>query len=89
MAASTEASETPFNRAKNAESLQAVARAIPLDKILVETDCPYLAPSPHRGKRNEPVFVKETAAFLAQLKGVSEASVESATDANFQKFFGI
>jgi TatD DNase family protein len=74
---------------KNAESLQAVARALPLDKILVETDCPYLAPVPHRGKRNEPVFVKETAAFLARLKGVSEASVEAATDANFQNFFGI
>ena len=74
---------------KNAESLQAVARVLPLDKILVETDCPYLAPVPHRGKRNEPVFVKETAAFLARLKGVSEASVEAATDANFQKFFGI
>lgn len=74
---------------KNAESLQAVARALPLDKILVETDCPYLAPVPHRGKRNEPVFVKETAAFLARLKGVSEASVEAATDANFQKFFGL
>jgi len=74
---------------KNAESLQAVARALPLDKILVETDCPYLAPVPHRGKRNEPVFVKETAAFLARLKGVSEASIEAATDANFQKFFDI
>ncbi|GMR23278.1 MAG: TatD family hydrolase [Acidobacteriota bacterium] len=74
---------------KNAESLQAVARVLPLDKILVETDCPYLAPVPHRGKRNEPVFVKETAAFLARLKGVSEASVEAATDANFQQFFGI
>lgn len=74
---------------KNAQSLQEVARALPLDKILVETDCPYLAPVPHRGKRNEPVFVKETAAFLARLKGVSEASIEDATDANFQKFFGI
>ncbi len=74
---------------KNAQALQDVARALPLDNILVETDCPYLAPVPHRGKRNEPVFVKETAAFLARLKGVSEASVEAATDANFQKFFGI
>ena len=73
----------------NAEALQAVARALPLDSILVETDCPYLAPVPHRGKRNEPVFVKETAAFLARLKGVSEASFEAATDDNFQKFFGI
>ncbi len=74
---------------KNAQALQDVARELPLDNILVETDCPYLAPVPHRGKRNEPVFVKETAAFLARLKGVSESSVEAATDANFQKFFGI
>jgi len=74
---------------KNAQALQDAARELPLDNILVETDCPYLAPVPHRGKRNEPVFVKETAAFLAHLKGVSEASVESATDANFQRFFGI
>jgi TatD DNase family protein len=74
---------------KNAAPLQEVARNLPLDKILVETDCPYLAPVPHRGKRNEPVFVKETAAFLARLKGVSESDVEEATDANFAAFFGI
>jgi TatD DNase family protein len=74
---------------KNAAPLQEVARALPLDKILVETDCPYLAPVPHRGKRNEPVFVRETAAFLARLKNVSEAAIEEATDANFRAFFRI
>jgi TatD DNase family protein len=74
---------------KNAQALQEVARALPLDKILVETDCPYLAPVPHRGKRNEPVFVRETAAFLAKLRGVSESDIEAATDANFREFFGI
>lgn len=74
---------------KNAHALQDVARALPLDKILVETDCPYLAPVPHRGKRNEPVFVRETAAFLAKLKGISEQEVEEATDSNFREFFGV
>jgi TatD DNase family protein len=73
---------------KSALALQEVARALPLDKILVETDCPYLAPVPHRGKRNEPVFVRETAAFLAKLKGISENDVEAATDTNFREFFG-
>ena len=51
---------------KNAERLREVARALPLDRLIVETDCPYLAPVPHRGKRNEPVFVLDTAAFIAQ-----------------------
>lgn len=74
---------------KNAAALQDVARALPLDKILVETDCPYLAPVPHRGKRNEPVFVRETAAFLARLRGVSEEEIEEATDANFRDFFRV
>lgn len=74
---------------KNAEALQDVARELPLDRLLVETDCPYLAPVPHRGKRNEPVYVKETAAFLAGLKGISEQDVEAATDANFAEFFDI
>jgi TatD DNase family protein len=73
---------------KSALALQEVARALPLDRILVETDCPYLAPVPHRGKRNEPVFVRETAAFLAKLKGISENDVEAATDTNFREFFG-
>ncbi len=74
---------------KNAHALQEVSRALPLDKILVETDCPYLAPEPHRGKRNEPVFVKETAGFLARLRGISEDDVEAATDGNFREFFGL
>ncbi len=74
---------------KNAAPLRDVAKALPLDKLLVETDCPYLAPVPHRGKRNEPVFVHETASCLADLHGVSSAAVEAATDANFHRFFGI
>ena len=74
---------------KNAAPLREAARALPLDKLLVETDCPYLAPVPHRGKRNEPAFVRDTAACLAELHGVSEAEIEKVTDANFRAFFRI
>ncbi|MEE9264124.1 MAG: TatD family hydrolase, partial [Vicinamibacteria bacterium] len=72
---------------KNAESLREVAKELPLDKLLVETDSPYLAPGPHRGKRNEPAFVRDTAAALAKLKGVTLDQVEEATDHNFRRFF--
>jgi len=74
---------------KNAEPLREVARELPPDKILLETDCPYLAPVPHRGKRNEPAFVRETAATLAGLKGTTVREVEEATDENFRRFFGL
>ena len=74
---------------KNAEPLREAARALPLDKLLVETDCPYLAPVPYRGKRNEPAFVRETADCLAEIKGISERDVEAATDENFYRFFSI
>jgi TatD DNase family protein len=72
---------------KNAGPLRDVARALPLDRILVETDCPYLAPVPHRGKRNEPAYVWDTARCLAEVKGVSLQEVERATDENFRRFF--
>jgi TatD DNase family protein len=72
---------------KNAAPLREVARELPLDRILVETDSPYLAPVPYRGKRNEPAFVKETAACLAELKGVPLSRVEERTDQNFRRFF--
>jgi TatD DNase family protein len=57
------------------------------DRILVETDCPYLAPVPHRGKRNEPLFVGDTARFLASIRHVSEQELASVTSANFNRVF--
>jgi TatD DNase family protein len=75
-----------FNRA---DSIQAVAARIPEDRILVETDCPYLAPVPHRGQRNEPSFVRETAQKLATLRGVTAEEIEIQTSRNFRKLFGL
>lgn len=74
---------------KNAKSLRDVAGTVPLDRLLVETDCPYLAPVPHRGKRCEPVFVLETAKVLAEVLGTSVDEVDRATDENFHRLFGI
>ena len=62
---------------------------VPMDRILVETDCPYLAPMPHRGKRNEPAFVVHTAQMVAELKGMSAADVAAQTTANFFKLFSM
>jgi TatD DNase family protein len=72
---------------RNAEALRAVARTIPADRLLVETDAPYLAPVPHRGKRNEPAFVADTAAFVAGLRGVDPALLADETTANFRRLF--
>ncbi len=74
---------------KNANELRAVAASVPLNQLLVETDCPYLAPVPYRGKRNEPAFVKETAAFLANLRGVSFEEMAELTSANFKRLFRV
>ena len=74
---------------KNNEPLRAVAKAIPLDRLLVETDSPYLAPQPVRGKRNEPAFVAHTAAVLAQAKGLSVEELAVATTRNATALFGI
>lgn len=72
---------------KKAENLRDAARVVPLDKLLVETDCPFLTPVPFRGKRNEPSFVVHTANFLAELYGVSPETVASRTTSNFLEFF--
>jgi TatD DNase family protein len=71
----------------NARSLAGIARRIPADRLLVETDCPYLAPVPHRGKRNEPGFVSDTARFIAGLRGVSTDELAAQAAANFNKLF--
>ncbi|HEU5097341.1 MAG TPA: TatD family hydrolase [Reyranella sp.] len=72
---------------KAAESLRTIVRDLPLDRLLVETDAPYLAPVPKRGKTNEPAFVAHTAAKVAELKGVSIAELEAATTENFFRLF--
>ncbi len=72
---------------KNAEELRAIVRYLPLDRLLVETDSPYLAPVPYRGKRNEPAFVAATAAAVAALKGVTPQALAEATTANFFRLF--
>jgi TatD DNase family protein len=72
---------------KTAGDLREVARNTPIDKILIETDCPFLAPVPHRGKRNEPAFVKETAAKLAEIKGASIDEIARITSVNFKRLF--
>lgn len=71
---------------KNSGELRAIARDVPRDRLLVETDAPYLAPVPHRGKRNEPAFVTETARVLAETIGVSQAEIALITT---QNFFGL
>ncbi|HEV2903530.1 MAG TPA: TatD family hydrolase, partial [Pyrinomonadaceae bacterium] len=74
---------------KKADDLRAIAQKLPLERLLVETDCPYLTPVPFRGKRNEPARVVETAKFLAELKGLSLEEVGSATSENFGRLFGV
>ncbi|GAA5235734.1 TatD family deoxyribonuclease [Verticiella sediminum] len=72
---------------KNAEALRETALAVPLDRMLIETDSPYLAPMPHRGKTNEPGFVMHVAERIAQLKGVTPQALGEATTANFFRLF--
>ena len=74
---------------KKAEALREVARTVPLGRLLVETDCPYLAPVPHRGRRNEPAYVAATARFLAELRGVGDEELGRATSENFSRLFGV
>jgi TatD DNase family protein len=72
---------------KNSAELRAIAADVPRDRLLVETDAPYLAPIPHRGKRNEPAYVANTAKVLAETIGVSETEIADITTANFFRLF--
>ena len=72
---------------KNAVELQEVAKKLPLDRILIETDAPYLAPVPFRGKTNKPAYVKHVAEFLADLRGETVENIAQATTANFHRLF--
>jgi TatD DNase family protein len=72
---------------KNAQDLQHTARKLPLDRMLVETDSPFLAPVPHRGQKCEPAFVADTASFVAELRGEDPNALAEATTANFFKLF--
>lgn len=74
---------------KNADALRAVAKLIPLDRVLVETDSPYLAPVPVRGKRNEPAFVAHTAAVLAGIHGISADAIAEHATRNARRLFGL
>jgi TatD DNase family protein len=72
---------------RSAEAIREAVRVVPRDRLLVETDCPYLAPVPHRGKRNEPAFVAETARKVAEIWGASAEEVAGATSENARRLF--
>jgi TatD DNase family protein len=74
---------------KNAVALKDVARRVPLERMLIETDSPYLAPVPHRGKRNQPAWVRHVAEEIARLREVPVAAIATATSDNFFKLFGV
>ncbi|GAB6259645.1 TatD family hydrolase [Peribacillus sp. N1] len=74
---------------KNAKKPKEVAAAVPLDRLLIETDCPYLAPHPYRGKRNEPSYVKLVAEQIAEIKQLTIEEVSQVTTENAKKLFGI
>jgi TatD DNase family protein len=67
--------------------LRAIARDVPIERLLVETDAPYLAPVPFRGKRNEPAWVAHTAAVLAEIHGLTPEAIAEVTTANFRRLF--
>lgn len=74
---------------KNAEALREVAKFVPLDRILIETDSPYLAPVPYRGKENQPAYVREVAQYLSVLKGISLSQLAQQTTYNFCQLFNL
>lgn len=74
---------------KNARVSREVAKVVPLDKLLIETDCPYLTPEPYRGKRNEPIFVRYVAGTIAETRGISFEELAKVTNRNTKELFGI
>ena len=72
-----------------AQAIREAAKQAPLERMLIETDCPYLAPVPNRGKRNEPAFVRETARQLGELRGLSAEEIGEQTTTNFREFFSL
>ena len=74
---------------RNAGELREVVRYVPLDRCLIETDSPYLAPVPHRGKTNSPAYVPFVARQVAELKGLGVEAIASATSTNFERLFGV
>ena len=74
---------------KKAEELRAIAKNVPADRLLIETDCPFLAPVPHRGKRNEPAFVVDVARTLAEIRDMPIEDLASLTKSNFERIFPI
>lgn len=74
---------------RNAEELRDVARYVPLDRMLIETDSPWLAPVPFRGQENQPAYVRDVAEYLAVLKGTSLETLAAATTENFSRLFHI
>jgi TatD DNase family protein len=74
---------------KNAKKPKEVATEVPLDRLLIETDCPYLTPHPYRGKRNEPAYVRLVAEQIAELKGLTFDEVAAATTENAKRLFAI
>jgi len=74
---------------KKAQDLRDIAQQVPLDRLMIETDCPYLAPVPHRGKRNEPAYVVEVAKLLSELHGASVERIAEVTSKNFGTLFEV
>lgn len=74
---------------KNSKNPKEVAKVVPLDKLLLETDCPYMTPVPYRGKRNEPKYVNLVAEYIAKIRGISKSDLVKNTDANTKRFYKI